>query len=147
MRIHELKAFPTEQKQRKRRGRGPGSGLGFSAGRGIKGQKKRAGQSIPPTFEGGQLPLVRRVPKRGFKNPFQVKYSIMNLKDLESSFSDRNDISLDDLFRVCGNKAPIKILGQGDVSRALSVEAHRFSKSAREKIEAAGGEAKALEES
>ena len=147
MRIHELKAFPTDQKKRKRRGRGPGSGLGFSAGRGIKGQKKRAGQSIHPTFEGGQLPLVRRVPKRGFKNPFQVRYSILNLKDLESKFSDQSEISLDDLFQACGDKAPVKILGEGSVSRALRVEAHRFSKSAREKIEAAGGEAKALEES
>ena len=147
MRIHELKAFPTDQKKRKRRGRGPGSGLGFSAGRGIKGQKKRAGQSIHPTFEGGQLPLVRRVPKRGFKNPFRVTYSIMNLKDLETRFPDRNEISIDDLLRVCGTSAPVKILGQGEVSRALRVEAHRFSKSAREKLEAAGGEAKALEES
>jgi large subunit ribosomal protein L15 len=147
MRIHELKAFPTDQKKRKRRGRGPGSGLGFSAGKGVKGQKKRAGQNIQPTFEGGQLPLVRRVPKRGFKSPFPVKYSIVNLKDLESKFSGQNDIGIDDLVRVCGNKAPVKILGQGEVSRALRVEAHRFSKAAREKIEAAGGEAKPLEES
>lgn len=147
MRIHELKAFPTDQKKRKRRGRGPGSGLGFSAGRGVKGQKKRAGQSIHPTFEGGQLPLVRRVPKSGFKSPFPVKYSIINLKDLESKFSGQTDIGIDDLFQACGDKAPVKVLGEGELKRPLRVEAHRFSKSAREKIEAAGGEAKALEES
>ncbi len=147
MRIHELKAFPTDQKKRKRKGRGPGSGLGFSAGRGIKGQKKRAGQNIPPTFEGGQLPLVRRVPKRGFKNPFRVEYSIVNLRDLQSKFPSQEEITIDDLFRASGGNAPVKILGDGQIDRALRVEAHRFSKSAREKIEAAGGEAKALEES
>ncbi|MCF8030297.1 MAG: 50S ribosomal protein L15 [Desulfohalobiaceae bacterium] len=147
MRIHELKAFPTDQKKRKRKGRGPGSGLGFSAGRGIKGQKKRAGQSIPPMFEGGQLPLVRRVPKRGFKSPFPVKYAVFNLKELESKFPGREEISLDDLFRASGGKAPVKILGDGEVNRPLRVEAHRFSKAAREKLEAAGGQAKALEES
>ena len=147
MRIHELKAFPTDQKKRKRKGRGPGSGLGFSAGRGIKGQKKRAGHSIPPIFEGGQLPLVRRVPKRGFKSPFPVKYAVLNLKELDGKFPGREDISIDDLFRVSGGNAPVKILGDGEVNRPLRVEAHRFSKAAREKLEAAGGEAKALEES
>jgi len=147
MRLHELKAFPSDQKKRKRKGRGPGSGLGRDAGRGIKGQKKRAGQSISPTFEGGQLPLVRRVPKRGFKNPFRVKYAVINLGELDKRFPEQTEISLDDICRLKKGATPVKILAEGEVSRPLRVEAHKFSKGAREKIEQAGGQANALEES
>ncbi len=145
MKLHELKAFASERKQRKRKGRGAGSGLGCTAGRGNKGQNARAGQGTPIWFEGGQMPLVRRVPKRGFKNPFRVRYSVINLERIETAFAEQSEVSLDDLMRLNSTRAPIKILGRGELSRPIAIEAHRFSKEARRKIEAVGGQAKALE--
>lgn len=147
MRLHELKAFPSDQKKRRRKGRGPGNGLGRYAGKGIKGQKKRAGQSIPPTFEGGQLPFVRRVPKRGFKNPFKVRYNVISLSEVEQKFSQQAEVTLDDLARIKKRGGPYKILADGDLTRPLRIEAHTFSAKAREKIESMGGEAKSVEES
>jgi large subunit ribosomal protein L15 len=145
MKLHELYPFPSEQKSRKRRGRGPGGGLGCTSGKGNKGQKARAGGGPAVGFEGGQMPLVRRLPKRGFKNLFQVRYAVVNLEQLESHFSGKDTISLEDLYTLCPRNLPIKVLGRGEITRSITVEAHRFSKSAAQKIQSAGGQAKALE--
>jgi large subunit ribosomal protein L15 len=145
MKLHELYPYPSEARSRKRRGRGPGSGLGCTSGKGNKGQKARAGSGPAIGFEGGQMPLVRRLPKRGFKNRFQVRYAVINLEQIERHFSHRDHITLEDLYTQCPRDLPIKILGRGSIDRNVTVEAHRFSKSAAEKIEKAGGQAKALE--
>lgn len=145
MRIHDLYPFTSERKQRKRRGRGPGSGLGCTAGRGNKGQKARAGQNIPTGFEGGQMPLIRRVPKRGFKNKFSIRYNPINLRQIEEIFPQHSEVTVEDLYKVCSRQYPIKILADGDVQRAIRIVAHRFSKKAAEKIKNAGGEAVSLE--
>ena len=130
----------------KRRGRGHGSGLGKTSGRGHKGQKSRSGATSPAWFEGGQMPLHRRTPKRGF-NPYRRKvWSIVNLADLDRL--EGVDIDPDTLFAsglIRGVSNPVKILGQGDVDRPVTVRAHAFSVTAREKIEAAGGTAQVIE--
>ncbi len=141
MRLHELKPPAGSRTRRKVVGRGPGSGHGQTSGRGEKGQKARAGGSSRPWFEGGQLPLHRRVPKRGFTNIFRREYAILNVKDLER-FEARASVTPATLLeaglvRTAG--IPVKILGEGNLSKALTVSAHRFSKSAAEKIRAAGG--------
>jgi large subunit ribosomal protein L15 len=121
-------------------GRGPGSGLGKTAGRGEKGQKSRSGYSRKRGFEGGQMPLVRRVPKRGFHNPFRKEYAIVNLDRLAKLEGDEfSPETLQKQGVVKNLHAGLKILGNGEISRAVTVTAHRFTKSAREKIEAAGG--------
>jgi large subunit ribosomal protein L15 len=147
MRLHELFPFPEERKNRKRVGRGGGSGSGTTAGKGTKGQLSRSGGKSHPWFEGGQMPIARRLPKRGFKNPFRVEYTIVNLSKLVAHFEGKQDISIEDMYErgLAKRGAAIKILSDGELSSALTVEAHRFSKSAAEKIEAAGGTAKALE--
>lgn len=145
MRLHDLYPFANEKKQRKRRGRGPGSGLGCTAGKGNKGQKARAGQNIPTGFEGGQMPLIRRVPKRGFKNKFRISYNPLNLGQIEEQFPQQSEVTVEDLYKVCSRQHPIKILADGDVNRAIRIEAHKFSKKAVEKIKNAGGEAVSLE--
>ena len=148
MQLHSLYPFPEERKTRKRVGRGSGSGLGCTAGKGNKGQNARAGGGVPAGFEGGQMPLQRRLPKRGFKNaPFRVRYSVVNLADLVSHFEGKADISLEDIYGrgLAANGSPVKVLGDGELSAPLTVEAHKFSASAREKLQNAGGEAKALE--
>ncbi len=148
MQLHELYPFPEERKGRKRVGRGAGSGLGCTAGKGNKGQNARAGGGVPAGFEGGQMPLQRRLPKRGFKNyPFRVRYCVINLADLVAAFEGKNSISLADIYErgLVKFGAPVKVLGDGDLAAALTVEAHKFSASALEKIRNAGGEAKALE--
>jgi large subunit ribosomal protein L15 len=145
MRLHELKAFKGELKVKKRRGRGPASGLGCTAGKGNKGQKARAGKGPSPWFEGGQMPLVRRLPKRGFKNPFRVEYNIVNLDVIDKKFADKEEVTLEDLYTFCKKDMPIKILGRGELNRPLKIYAHKFSKSAIEKIKKVGGEAKVLE--
>ena len=146
MKLHELKPFPGELKQKKRIGRGPASGQGCTAGKGNKGQNARAGKGPAPMFEGGQMPLVRRLPKRGFKNyPFRVEYNVINLDFLEKKFKDKEEITLDDLYKFCKKNRPIKILGRGEITKAFKIWAHKFSKSALEKIKNAGGEAKILE--
>jgi large subunit ribosomal protein L15 len=140
MKLHELNPAPGSKKDRKRVGRGPGSGLGKTAGRGHKGQKSRSGYSRRPGFEGGQMPLVRRVPKRGFTNIFRVEYSVINVGDLARQEGlEKVD---PDVLRERGlvrKGRPVKILGHGEIDRALTVAAHKFSKSAKEKIEKAGG--------
>ena len=147
MQLHELYPHKDEQKQRKRIGRGAGSGSGCTAGKGNKGQLCRAGKGPRPGFEGGQMPLQRRLPKRGFKNRFRVKYSIVNLEQLELKFSGKKEVSLEDFYSsgLCIKQSPIKILSDGQINTALKIEAHKFSKKAAEKIREAGGEALTLE--
>lgn len=147
MNLHDLYPFPEERKARKRVGRGSGSGWGCTAGKGNKGQNARAGGGVRPGFEGGQMPLQRRLPKRGFSNyPFKSEYAVINLDRLQAAFGDKREISLDDIYArgLCAFGAPVKILGDGELSAAIKVEAHAFSKSAVEKIQKAGGEAKEL---
>ncbi|MEM7050755.1 MAG: 50S ribosomal protein L15 [Acidobacteriota bacterium] len=138
MNLHELSPAKGSKKNKKRVGRGPGSGVGKTAGRGHKGQRSRTGFSRRLGFEGGQMPLVRRVPKRGFTNIFRIEFSVVNLSSLEGFEGDVTPESLLAAGLVRKGR-PVKILGQGEVSKALKVTAHKFSKTAREKIEAAGG--------
>jgi len=145
MKLHELRAYKGERKNRKRRGRGPASGLGCTAGKGNKGQNARAGKGPAPWFEGGQMPLVRRLPKRGFKNPFRVEYEIVNIGEIAKRFKGKEEVSIEDLHEMKRTKSPIKVLGDGDIDFPLKVYAYKFSKSAVEKIQKAGGEAIALE--
>ena len=138
MKLHELKPAKGSRKKRKRIGRGPGSGTGKTAGRGHKGQRSRSGFSQRAGFEGGQMPLIRRVPKRGFTNIFRTEYSVVNvasLQGLDGSVGPQ-ELLAHGLVRK-GRK--VKILGEGDISKALTVRAHKFSASAKQKIEAAGG--------
>ena len=147
MRLHELYAFPEEYKNRKRVGRGSGSGSGKTAGRGHKGQNSRAGGGVRPGFEGGQMPLARRLPKRGFKNLFRVEYEAVNVGRLIALFDGKDEITLVDMYErgVVKDGAAVKVLGTGEVDKAVTIEAHRFSASAAEKIAKAGGTAKAIE--
>ncbi len=145
MKLHELKAYKGENKDRKRIGRGPASGVGCTAGKGNKGQNARAGKGPAPWFEGGQMPLVRRLPKRGFKNPFRVEYEVINLDEIAEKFKGKNEITIEDLYKVKKSDRPIKVLGRGSIDFAVKIQAHKFSKSAVEKIERAGGEIVALE--
>ena len=127
---------------KKRVGRGPGSGHGKTASRGSKGAKSRSGFRFKRGFEGGQMPLHRRVPKRGFHNPFRVEYEVVNLDTLGLRF-DAGTVITPDLLRehglVSGGKQKVKVLGRGEVGKALTVHAHKFSGKAAEKIAAAGG--------
>ena len=128
--------------KKKRVGRGPGSGLGKTSGRGEKGQKSRSGYSSKIGFEGGQMPLHRRLPKRGFTNIFKKQWIEVSLEALERSFTPDDEITPEVLHRrgiIKKAKHDIVVLGNGEVSKALKVSAHRFTKSAREKIEKAGG--------
>ena len=138
MKLSELKPRHGAKHSRKRVGRGPGSGLGKTAGRGEKGQKSRSGHSRRPGFEGGQMPLVRRVPKRGFTNIFKTEYATVNLSQLESLGPEIDPDLLLEKGLVRRGK-PVKILGDGEVKAALQVKASKFSRAAKEKIEAAGG--------
>lgn len=147
MRLNDLYPFPEEKKSRKRVGRGSGSGWGCTCGKGNKGQKSRAGGTKRPGFEGGQMPLARRLPKRGFKNfLFKTTYAPMNLGRLLEAFEGKSEITLDDMYAagLCKQGAMVKVLGDGDLAGPLTIEAHKFSASAKAKIEAAGGSAKAL---
>ncbi len=149
--IHNIGAPKGANRNKKRVGRGPGSGLGKTSGRGHKGQKSRSGYSGRPGFEGGQMPLQRRLPKRGFTNIFKKEWIEVNLSDLDALEAadaitpelmvEQGLIKKSHLARFYG----VVILGRGEVSKALNVTAHRFSKSAREKIEAAGGTATLVE--
>lgn len=142
--LNNLRAPKGSTHQKKRLGRGPGSGLGKTAGRGNKGQKSRSGYRSKTGFEGGQMPLQRRLPKRGFTNIFKKQWVEVNLLTLEQGF-DANDEITPDLLHERGlvKKAQhdIVVLGTGEISKALRISAHRFTKSAREKIEKAGGAA------
>jgi large subunit ribosomal protein L15 len=144
--VHDLRPAPGATHYRKRVGRGPGSGHGKTAGRGNKGQKSRSGYRHMRGFEGGQMPLHRRVPKRGFTNIFRVEYDIVNLSDL-ARFDAGQAVTLDTLAeaRLARKNRPVKILGDGEVGKALTVSAHKFSANARGKIEAAGGKCEVIE--
>jgi len=136
-----------KHKKRKRVGRGTGSGHGKTCGRGHKGQRSRAGFSLQPTFEGGQMPLVRRIPKRGFHNRWALTVAVVNVGDLEQRFQEGEEVNPQTLRAknlARGSFDLLKILGDGQLTRRLKVAAHRFSRSAREKIEQAGGEAVVL---
>ncbi len=142
MELHNLHPAPGAKRPRKRVGRGPGSGTGKTAGRGHKGQKSRSGFSRRYGFEGGQMPLVRRIPKRGFTNIFRVEFQVVNLRDLERVFSDGDTVSPEALVEkglARGGKRLIKVLADGDLTKKLIVQAHKFSGSARAGIEKAGG--------
>lgn len=147
MKLHELTPFPEERKNKKRLGRGQGSGLGKTSGRGHKGQLSRSGGGVPAGFEGGQMPLARRLPKRGFKNPFRVEYAALNIGQILAAFEGKDEITLEDIYAegLAHVGAPVKVLGMGEVDKAVTIEAHRFSASAAEKIAKAGGTAKAIE--
>jgi len=134
-------------RKRKRLGRGIGSGQGKTAGRGHKGQGSRSGVSFLSIFQGGTMPLVRRVPKRGFNNRWGAKVVILNVGDLETAFKSGDDVSPESLAAAGLVKGPydeLKILGNGELKKKLKVSAHRFSKSATRKIAGAGGEAHVL---
>ena len=140
--LHNLQPAPGATKKRKRVGRGPGSGNGKTAGRGHKGQKSRSGAKRRYGFEGGQMPLVRRIPKRGFTNLFRVSYQVVNLRDLDRVFSDGDEVFpelLADRGLIRGGDQPVKILASGELGKKLTVHAHAFSKNAQASIEAAGG--------
>jgi len=137
--LHDLSPSGGSHRDRKRLGRGPGSGTGKTAGRGQKGAGARAGAKSRARFEGGQMPLHRRLPKRGFTNIHRVEYQVVNLRDLDR-FDDAVTVeSLREAGLIGTLQKPVKVLGMGDLAKALRVEAHAFSKSAKEKIEAAGG--------
>lgn len=142
MKLHELSPAPGSAKQAWRKGRGPGSGNGKTAGKGHKGQNARSGGGVRLGFEGGQLPLYMKMPKRGFKNKFAKSYAIINVGSLNDRFNDGDKITLDALLEKGVIRKPLdglKVLGNGEISKKLTVEASIFSASAKEKIEAAGG--------
>jgi large subunit ribosomal protein L15 len=146
MKLHDLHPSPGSRTKRKRLGRGPGSGLGKTAGKGHKGLLARSGRANQAGFEGGQMPLARRLPKRGFTNTFRVEYSVVNLKTLaaQEKMLRFNPEIFREIGLIKGRNSLVKILGTGDIDRALVVEAHKFSESARQKIENAGGQAKVI---
>ena len=146
MKLHELAPAPGSRKERNRVGRGPSSGNGKTSGRGHKGQNSRSGGGVRPGFEGGQNPLYRRLPKRGFINPTRKEYAIVNLEDL-NSFAEGTEVTPQLLLEtgvVSNTKSGIKILGNGELTVKLTVKANKFSQSAVEKIEAAGGKTEVI---
>ena len=146
MDLSNLKPPKGATRNRKRVGRGPGSGLGKTAGRGSKGAQSRSGYHKKRGFEGGQMPLHRRLPKRGFHNPFRVEYAVVNLDDLSARFAAGAVVTPDELraARLVTTKQPIKVLARGEIAVALTVKAHKFSGKAAEKIAAAGGSVETL---
>jgi len=146
MNLHELKPNPGSTKNRKRLGRGTATGQGKTAGRGMNGQKSRSGGGVRPGFEGGQMPLYRRLPKRGFTNIFGTQFAEINVEVL-NKFEDGAEIT-PELLKSEGivkkQLDGIKVLGNGELAKKLTVKAHKFSKSAVEKIEAAGGKAEVI---
>mgnify|MGYP001862861199 FL=1 len=146
MKIHELAPAYGATTTSKRVGRGIGSGLGKTAGKGHKGQKARTGGSIRRGFEGGQTPLYRRIPKRGFKNHFAVEYAIVNLSDLEQ-FEDGSVVNAESLIAkgiIKKELDGVKVLGNGTLTKKLTVIASKFSKTAEEKIQAVGGKTEVM---
>ena len=148
MSLNNLRPPKGAKQSVKRVGRGKGSGLGKTAGRGHKGAQSRSGYKSKRGFEGGQMPLHRRVPKRGFHNPFRTEYAVVNLDTLGEVFDAGSSVTPEvlrerGLVRVAN--APIKVLGRGDLVKKLTVQAHKFSGSAAQKIAAAGGQAQVIE--
>ncbi len=141
MKLHELKAAPGSTKAPKRKGRGTATGQGKTAGRGENGQNSRSGGGVRLGFEGGQMPLYRRIPKRGFTNIWRTDYATVNVDDL-NRFDEGAEITRDALIEkklIRRNSGLVKILGDGKLDKKVTVKANKFSKSAKEKIEAAGG--------
>lgn len=146
MKLHELSPAPGSRQTRKRVGRGPGSGLGKTSGRGQKGQNSRSGGGVRPGFEGGQNPIFRRLPKRGFKNINRKEYAVVNLQDL-NRFEDGTEVTPQLLLEsglVKNPKDGIKILANGDVTVKITVKANKFSGAAAEKIKTAGGKTEVI---
>ncbi|NLX94018.1 MAG: 50S ribosomal protein L15 [Clostridiales bacterium] len=147
MKLHELSQEPGSRKDRKRIGRGMSSGHGKTSGKGHKGQKARAGRGPRPGFEGGQMPLQRRVPKRGFVNIFAKEIAIVNLASLEERFEDGAVVDIATLIKTGLIKKSldgVKVLGNGDITKKLTVQVNAFSDTAKQKIEAAGGKAEVI---
>ncbi len=148
MKLHELSPNPGSRQRRKRVGRGDSSGLGKTAGRGEKGQKSRTGSKVRPFFEGGQIPLFRRLPKRGFNQPDHIEYALVNLNILEDNFAAGDVVDAESLRakKLLGKaEKMIKILANGELTKALTVKAEKFSAAAKAKIEAAGGKVEVVE--
>ena len=147
MNLNDVHHGIQKNKSRKRIGRGIGSGHGKTATRGSKGQGSRSGSSVSPIFEGGQMPLVRRIPKRGFTNAWADTVAIVNLASLEKHFQSGEEVSPETIWDkglVKGSYDRLKVLGTGDLTKSLTISAHQFSRSATEKIEKAGGQAVVL---
>ncbi|MBU4557468.1 MAG: 50S ribosomal protein L15 [Actinobacteria bacterium] len=148
MQIHDLFPAPGSRKSRKRVGRGNGSGHGSTAGRGDNGQNSRAGGGKGPGFEGGQNPLHMRLPKLpGFKNRFRIEYVIVNVSRLEDRFAEGDVVDIDSLFAagmIKSKQAPVKVLGDGEITKKLTIKVDKVSAAARQKVEAAGGTVEAL---
>ncbi len=141
MKLHELKKNPGATHRKKIVGRGPGSGLGKTSGKGHKGQNARSGGGVRAVFEGGQLPLYRRLPKRGFSNAkFKTEYAVINIRDL-NRFDEKTEIT-PELLKQCGlvknQKCGIKVLGNGELEHKVNIKAHRFTQTALEKLERSG---------
>ncbi len=146
--LNNLKPAKGSTHKKKRVGRGPGSGLGKTAGRGHKGQKSRSGYSSRPGFEGGQMPLQRRLPKRGFTNIFKKEWLEISLAKIEENFNAGDEVTPEILHErglIKKAKHDVVILGTGDITKALQISAHRFTKTAKEKVENAGGTATVIE--
>jgi len=144
MNLNDIHRGIQKNKARKRIGRGPGSGHGKTASRGSKGQGSRSGSSTSPIFEGGQMPIVRRIPKRGFNNKWAETVVVVNIASLDKHFENGEEVSVDALRGkglVRGSFDQLKVLGNGELAKNLKVSAHKFSKQAAEKIEKAGGQA------
>lgn len=147
MNLHDLSPMEGSTKARKRIGRGPASGQGKTAGKGHKGQKARSGGTIRAGFEGGQMPLQRRVPKRGFTNIFRTEYATVNVADLEARFEDGAVVDVDAIVASGLLKKTldgVKVLGNGEITKKLDVKVNAFSQTAKAKIEAAGGKAEVM---
>jgi large subunit ribosomal protein L15 len=147
MSLDKLKPADRSKFKKKRVGRGPGSGLGKTSGRGHKGAQSRSGYHFKRGFEGGQMPLHRRVPKRGFNNIFRTEYDVVNLDQIESRFDTGASVTPETLRAaglVSSKTSLVKVLGRGEVTKALNVQAHKFSGKAAEKLAAAGGKAEAI---
>ena len=144
MKLNELRPAEGSTRESFRVGRGPGSGNGKTAGKGHKGQNARSGGGVRPGFEGGQLPLYRKLPKRGFHNKFATEYAIVNVADLEKNFQDGDVVTLEALLAkkiIRKSFDGLKVLGDGELTKKLTVQATVFSAAAKEKITAAGGQA------
>ncbi|OGV35529.1 MAG: 50S ribosomal protein L15 [Lentisphaerae bacterium GWF2_45_14] len=141
MKLHDMHPTPGSRHKRKRVGRGDGSGSGRTAGRGEKGQKSRSGYSRKYHFEGGQVPLIRRLPKKGFKSPDHKEFNIVNVEALEKFFNAGDNVDPEILAQkgIIGKKLDLKILAEGEITKPLNVKSNAFSAAAKAKIEAAGG--------
>ncbi len=146
--LSNLRPNSGAKKRKKRVGRGIGSGHGKTSGRGTKGAGARSGKEKGPWFEGGQTPLYRRLPKKGFKNPFKREYAIVNIETLSKKFNENEEVNPQILIerRIVKKKLPVKVLGKGEINKPIILKVHAISSSAKEKIEKAGGKVEIIEE-